>query len=282
LAARGCSEALVSLDLGLSRTRVAISAAGVTLDDGLRLGWEQVEAIAQSETGCFLIGGSDLGADRGAAGRAASDQASVEKIQRFSEELNRAYSLMPTTSAPTMLLSGFPMHRIKGIDPHQDTLRKIAALSPVVGRVLDTTTGLGYTAIETARTADEVVTIELDPLVIEIAGCNPWSQGLFENPKIRQIIGDAAEQITRLPAEYFSRIFHDPPMFRLAGELYSLDFYQGLFRVLRPGGRLFHYIGDLDSPSGSSVVKGVVRRLETAGFSRVARRPEAFGVTAQR
>ena len=68
-----------------------------------------------------------------------------------------------------MLIAGFVMHRIKDIDPMQDTLRKIATISPIVGRVLDTATGLGYTAIEAAKSADEVVTIELDPGVQEIA-----------------------------------------------------------------------------------------------------------------
>jgi predicted methyltransferase len=50
--------------------------------------------------------------------------------------------------------------------------------------------------------------------------------------------------------------------------------------VLRRGGRLFHYIGDLDSKSGRTVVRGAVRRLQEAGFSRVVRHPKAFGVVA--
>ena len=81
-----------------------------------------------------------------------------------------------------MLIAGFVMHRIKDIDPMQDTLRKIATISPIGGRVLDTATGLGYTAIEAAKTADEVVTIELDPGAQQIARLNPWSQALFQTP----------------------------------------------------------------------------------------------------
>ena len=82
------------------------------------------------------------------------------------------------------------MHRIKGIDPYQDTLKKIRTVAPISGRVLDTCTGLGYTAIEAAQTAREVVTIELDPTVLEVARLNPWSRELFDNPRIQQIVGD--------------------------------------------------------------------------------------------
>ena len=87
--------------------------------------------------------------------------------------LGRAYSLMPTEGAPTLLVWGIPMHRIKGTNPQRDTLTKIQAIAPVAGRVLDTCTGLGYTAIEAARTAEQVVTIELDPTVLEVARLQP-------------------------------------------------------------------------------------------------------------
>ncbi|HAT44563.1 MAG TPA: spermine synthase, partial [Ktedonobacter sp.] len=46
------------------------------------------------------------------------------------------------------------------------------------------------------------------------------------------------------------------------------------------GGRLFHYIGDLNSKSSGTVSKGVVRRLQEAGFTRVVRKSEAYGVVA--
>jgi len=75
---------------------------------------------------------------------------------------------MPTDGAPTMLLSGIPMHRFKDTDPHADTLCKIEALFPVTGQALDTATGLGYTAIQLAHRA-RVITIEFDPPVLEIA-----------------------------------------------------------------------------------------------------------------
>ena len=142
--------------------------------------------------------------------------------------------------------------------------------------------GLGYTAIEAARTAERVITIELDPAVLEIAQQNPYSRELFTNPRIERRIGDSYDEVEGFAPETFSCIIHDPPTIQLAGDLYSGDFYRELYRILKPRGRLFHYIGDLKSASGSRVVKGVIERLNAAGFRSVTRRPEAFGVLAQK
>ncbi len=261
--AQGQNRATVSLDVGLTSAQVAIEPEGVRLPDGQQLNWQDIEAIQDAPRSCFAI----------------ADNA-PQKIRVFSEATNRLYSLMPTEGAPTMLISGVLMHRIKGIDPHRDTLLKIRAIAPVVGRVLDTATGLGYTAIEAAKTADHVTTIELDAAALEVARQNPWSGALFDNPKITQLIGDSFDDIHRFADDAFTRILHDPPALSLAGDLYSGEFYRQLFRVLRPRGRMFHYIGDLKSKSGGSVARGAARRLQEAGFSRVVRRPEAFGLVA--
>ena len=189
-------------------------------------------------------------------------------------------SLLPTKHTPSMLIAGFTMHRIVDIDPMQDTLKKIATLVPITGRVLDTATGLGYTAIEAAKTAEQVVTIELDPGAQEIARLNPWSRSLFDNPKIRQIMGDANEVVPTFENDSFSAILHDPPVFSLAGELYSGAFYRELYRILKRGGRLFHYIGNLESKSSGTVARGALKRLQESGFTRIVKRPEAFGVLA--
>jgi predicted methyltransferase len=103
---------------------------------------------------------------------------------------------------------------------------------------------------------------------------------LFETPNITALIGDSAELIETFAEESFDFILHDPPMFTLAGELYSLAFYRQLHRVLRRGGRLFHYIGNPESKSGATVTRGAARRLTEAGFRRVQPRPQAFGLIA--
>lgn len=261
--AAGKGTAAVSLDLNRTQSEVQIGEEGVSFPDGQRITWADVEEIRENDTTCYQI-----------------HENAAQPIRYYSEFTGRFYSLLATPAAPTMLIAGFPMHRIKGTDPHQDTLRKIETIKPVIGRVLDTTTGLGYTAIQAARTADHVTTIEIDPMGLEVARLNPWSQDLFDNPEIEQLVGDSVEVVPTLPDESFTRIFHDPPTFKLAGQLYSGEFYRELYRVLRRGGRLFHYIGDLNSAHGNTVAKGAVRRLQEAGFAKVVRKPEAFGLAA--
>jgi predicted methyltransferase len=50
--------------------------------------------------------------------------------------------------------------------------------------------------------------------------------------------------------------------------------------VLAHGGRLFHYVGNLESSAGSTVSRGAIKRLKEAGFDRVVPKPQAFGVVA--
>ena len=259
----GLSAVSISLDLNLTESEVRLQPDSVLFPGGESLEWESIAEISSNEVACYCVDGN-----------------AAKPIKGFSEFSGRVYGLMPTESAPTMLISGIPMHRIKDTNPHEDTLNKIKAIGPIKGDVLDTTTGLGYTAIEAAKTARHVVTIEIDPTAQEIARQNPWSQALFDNPKIKQIIGDAFDKIGEFEAESFSTIIHDPPMFSLAGDLYSREFYEHAFRVLKPNGRIFHYIGDPESKSGARTTAGVIRRLQETGFKRVTRAPRAFGVVA--
>lgn len=256
-------HALVSPDLGLTTVTVTLDDEGAHFPDGQTLTWEDANTISSDEVGCYAL-----------------EDSGIHKIQLFSEVTQRAVSLMPTTGAPTMLVAGFPMHRIKNTDPIRDTQAKIKAIAPVSGRVLDCNMGLGYTAIHAARTAQHVITIELDPAVVAIAEQNPWSRELFSNPRIERVIGDAFDVVEEQPDDTFARVLHDPPTIQLAGDLYSADFYRELYRVLQKGGRLFHYIGDPNSAHGAKFTPGVMARLEKVGFSKVTRRPDAFGVSA--
>ncbi len=255
----------VSTDLGKSKVQVKLDSTGVSLPENQILSWDQVESIAESPSACYVI-----------------EQGVARAIQFFSEATGRLYSLYPTSGLPSMLVSGIPMHRIKDTDPGQDTLEKIRTIKPVVGQVLDTATGLGYTAIQAARTADHVITIELDPVVLQVCQLNPWSTELFNNPKITQVIGDSFDVVAGMEARSFTRIIHDPPVFSLAGDLYSAEFYRELYRVMRNHSLLFHYIGDPMSKSGRNMTASVVRRLEQVGFKQVKRAPRAFGVVAMK
>jgi predicted methyltransferase len=256
---------LSSADLGVTGCSVEVSENGATFPDGTTVSRKVLEKIAKSERGCFEI----------IDGEAVA-------IQQFSETTGYMRSLAATKSAPTMLVSGIPMHRIKNTDPMEDTKNKIEALGSIHGKVLDTATGLGYTAIMAAKKADNVVTVEIDPVGIEIARRNPWSRELFDNAKIQIIIGDIDEVVDTFATGEFSAVIHDPPTFQFAGELYSLEFYEKLFRVLSRKGTLFHYIADPDSKLGERMTKGVMKRLHEAGFQKVERRPKAFGVIARK
>src|SRR6266542_6819461 len=187
----GQSVVTVSTDLNLTKSEIRLQPEFVLFPTGESLDWKSIEEISGNETACFYVEGN-----------------ASKAIKGFSEFSGRFYGLMPTVSAPTMLISGIPMHRIKDTNPHEDTINKIKAIAPMKGDVLDTTTGLGYTAIEAAKTARHVITIEIDPTAQEIAQLNPWSQALFKNPKITQVIGDAFDEIEKFAAESFSVIIH--------------------------------------------------------------------------
>lgn len=259
------AEAASTGDLGLSTVEVALTEEGVVWPGNFLTGWQSLIEMHSNTNACYVV-----------------DDTGWEPVQAFSELTDRFYSLFPTAAAPTMLVGGFTMHRIKGTDPMRDTLAKIKAAAPLHGRVLDSTTGLGYTAIEAAKTAGRVVTIELDPAAREIARHNPWSRKLFDNPNIEQLIGDSGELIETFDDETFSAIVHDPPVFSLAGELYSGAFYRQAFRVLKRNGHMFHYLGNPESKAGAGLLKGVTRRLLEAGFERVVPRAQAFGVVAHK
>ncbi|WP_297466477.1 methyltransferase domain-containing protein [Thermococcus sp.] len=193
------------------------------------------------------------------------------------------YKLVPTIP-PTIEINGIRMHRTKEVNPLQDTRNKVNAVRPKEGEtVLDTCMGLGYTAIEASKRGAYVITIEKDPNVIELARINPWSRELFTGGRIQVIQGDSFEVVKRFNDESFDVVIHDPPRFSLAGQLYSEEFYRELYRILKPGGRLFHYVGNPGKRyRRKDLQKGVMERLRKAGFVGVKRVEEALGVVARK
>jgi uncharacterized protein len=265
LAARkqGLTACITSIDLGITSMEVTLTSDHIIFPDSSVLDWQSIEEINSNEKACFFL----------------KDNA-ANPIRGFSEILGRAYSLMPSPEAPILVAAGFPMHRFKNITPFNAALAMVEPVMPIHGNVLDTATGLGYTAIIASRTASAVTTIELCPVAQEMARMNPWSQPLFNNPNISQIIGDSSEEIAKFADNTFAAVIHDPPTLALAGDLYSGEFYKQVFRVLHQRGRMFHYIGDPDSAAGSKVTKGVVKRLHDAGFKKVISLAKAYGVVA--
>jgi uncharacterized protein len=265
LAARkqGVTSFATSIDLGITSLHVTLTSDHIVFPDASMLDWKSIERINSKETVCFYLKDNTASPLRG-----------------FSEILGRAYSLMPTSEAPVLVAAGFPMHRFKNITPLEAARAMVEPVMPIHGNVLDTATGLGYTAILASKTSSIVTTIELCPVAQEMAQMNPWSQSLFDNPNITRIVGDSFEEIGKFKDNSFDAIIHDPPTMALAGNLYSGEFYRQAFRVLHERGRMFHYIGDPNSGAGSKVTPGVVKRLHDAGFIKVISLEKAFGVVA--
>lgn len=192
-------------------------------------------------------------------------------IKFYNERTGKFYRLVETNTWPYLEISGVRMHRADDVDPKTDAILKIRALGRIYGSVLDCCTGLGYTAIlaAKARNVREVITVEKDENVIFIARQNPYSRPLFENKKIRLIIGDVVDVIKEFEDGYFNFIIHDPPRISIAPELYSLNFYKQLFRVLKDGGRMLHYVGRPGERQGKNYLKGIAERLRLAGFNRI-------------
>jgi predicted methyltransferase len=254
----------MSTDLGLSTSDIIITPEGARFPNGHFAEFDKLSEMSSSPETCFIL-----------------ENGTLTPIRLFSGSTGRSVSLLPTGSAPALMLSGFLMHRIKNTDPWTAAITMVAALGKkITGRILDTATGLGYTSIIMAEKGAEVMTIELDPSVREIAAKNPWSRRLFNNPSIKLLSGDSSELIATFGDSSFDAVFHDPPAFDFAGELYSESFYRQAFRILSRRGRMFHYIGDPSSSNGARVTKGVLKRLGNAGFQKVILQPEAFGVLA--
>ncbi len=187
--------------------------------------------------------------------------------------------VQPFRGKPTTLeIDGIHMHAVKDTDPYTDAMLKVEALGVEKGdRVWDACGGLGYTAIFAMRKGADVVSTEKDPNVIELAKINPWSREYFTTNVINI---DATRFVKNVEDSAFSKVIHDPPRFSLAGELYSLDFYREIYRVLERGGKLYHYTGEPGSRRGKDIQRGVMLRLYRAGFRKVWREKKTKGLIA--
>lgn len=262
IASAGGGEIEVSLDLGLTRSRVRISGGMVLLPGGEEIPIEKMEGLEEGDV-YFIREGRLFKAAFFAGGR-----------------YYRLLAIRPD-SAPTLEISGVRMHRTEEVTPWQDAEMKVRCVKIFPGSsVLDIGTGLGYTAIwSLSLGSSSVVTVEKDQNVIRMAEVNPWSERLSD-ARVRILLGDAVDVIREFDDASFDRVINDPPRFALAGELYSSDFYREIFRVLRPGGWLYHYVGEPGRRRRKDMPAGVMRRLRECGFERIRR--EAAGILARK
>tara|TARA_R110001583_G_scaffold34005_4_gene114669 strand:+ start:469 stop:1308 length:840 start_codon:yes stop_codon:yes gene_type:complete len=261
--AKGLSTVRLSTDLHITEQDFAVNAEGLILDEDNQLTIAELKKIVKKTGRIYLCqdGGMDPLEDRSVG----------------------YYKLAPTNGAPLLEISGVKMHISKGTDPFTSASEMAQQAVTKGDRVLDCCSGLGYAAIAAHRLgASEVLTIELSPEVMGLRAQNPWSKDLG-NEGIVQKQGSSYELIQTMSATSFDAVVHDPPRFSLAGELYSEEFYREIYRVLRHGGRLFHYTGNPHViKTGSSFVDGVIRRLKAAGFKNVKKVEHLMGVSAQK
>lgn len=243
----GCIDA--TLDIGLTRTSLCVKDGYINLN-GIRV---RLEEVAPSEEDRVVL---------------LEEQGRAYEVVLHTDTGFYKLKAIGVDKAPTLEISGIHMHRIVGIDPWRDSLRKVSAAR--IGRgnvVLDTCMGLGYTAIASINQgARTVYTFEVDENVVWVAERNPWSRRLANNA-VNIFMMDVTKAVYDLPTGFFHRVIHDPPRFSPStGDLYSLSFYRELYRVLSRGGVLFHYTGEPRKHGLPSILKGVKERLERAGF----------------
>ncbi len=190
--------------------------------------------------------------------------AAFEAITRFDARL---YKLVPTEwGPPTFEIDGIKMLPTLKLSPFEDARIKVALVEPRGRRVLDCCGGLGYFAHWClVDQAASILSFEKSEAVLWLRTVNPWSPR--RDARLTLQHADVTQEIGKLPARTFDAILHDPPRFGIAGELYSLDFYQQLERVLATNGILFHYTGSPNKKSrGRDMQKEVKLRLKKAGL----------------
>jgi uncharacterized protein len=138
--------------------------------------------------------------------------------------------------------------------------------------VLDTCAGLGYFAACCLEAgAARIRSFEKNADVLWLRRLNPWSpdaDAAANGGRLELNHADVTRSIGSIESGTVDAVLHDPPRFGIAGELYSRAFYDELARVLRRGGRLFHYTGTPNKLSSGRDLPGEVsKRLEQAGFN---------------
>ena len=193
--------------------------------------------------------------------------------------------LVPTEwGVPTFEIDGIKMLPTAQASPLDDARRKVALVEPRGKVVLDTCGGLGYFAACCLDAgAAHIHSFEKNPDVLWLRTLNPWSpdpDAPEHGGRLQLVHADVSQAIAQLADASVDALLHDPPRFGIAGELYSAAFYRQLARVLRRGGRLFHYTGSPNKlTSGRDVPREVARRLQEAGFEA---QPALDGVLATR
>lgn len=255
VAARAAGETRLECSLDLERSQTVVELATT--------GW-----IWQGQTFPYLSAAKDRTIYHW-------DGVCFQPLARYRTSLIK---LVPTVWGPPIFeIDGIKMLPTAKVSPFADAKRKVGLIEPQGKIILDTCGGLGYFAAWCLQgQAAQVLSYEKNPDVIWLRQLNPWSPVNGDGLNLTQ--ADITEGIHDLADASVDAILHDPPRFGIAGELYSLVFYQQLARVLKRRGKLFHYTGSPNKlTSGRDVANEVAQRLQRAGF---AIEPNGDGVLA--
>ena len=245
---KGLAAASASFDLGRSQAGISLDADGWALA-GRRYPWPG----KVRERTIYFFDGQDF-----------------QPLSRFGQY--GLIKLVPTDwGVPTFEIDGIKMLPSAKVSPLEDARTKVALVQPAGKVVLDTCGGLGYFAQACLEAGvARILSTERNADVLWLRTHNPWSpdpDSTAAGGRLQLAHGDITQAITAVADASVDAVLHDPPRFGIAGELYSLAFYRQLARVIKPGGRLFHYTGSPNRlTSNRDVPAEVATRLGQAGF----------------
>ena len=249
----GKKEINVSLDLGKTTTKLQLTEEGPLVEGNII----PLQKVRDKDKSCYIIKGKI-----------------AEKMQYSSPETGEFYKLIPTSGRPLLQISGTSMHK-------QPFVERIAK-EQLRGNVLDAGTGLGYTALEAAKTAKRVTTIEHDPTVIELQKLSPWSQELFTRKNITILEGDVTLFVKNAQRESFDNVIYDAGTPRSSGLFFSTEHYAETYRALKRNGKLYHYLPRPQVEQGRDFAKAVIARLEELRFTLLERNEKDCYIIVQK
>ena len=249
----GLDSLEVSLDLGINKTKVKLEKKAFIINDQI----VKTKKIKEDDKSCYLITENGL-----------------EKAQFIFNDSGKFYKLVPTQFRPILKISGTSMHK-------KEFLNKLKK-DKLYGNVLDSGTGLGYSSIIVSKTADKVITVEIDENVIEIAKLNPYSQELFNSRNIKRILGNICGDIKKFKEKEFNFVILDGGSVKGSEEFFSLENYKEVFRILKHDGKLYHYVPNHQIKRGRDFATEIISRLQKSGFRDIFRDKEGSFLIAKK
>jgi len=260
----GRKDILVSLDLNLTEKLWPIEKDRLILDLDVSIDRKTLEAAASRRNTIFRF----------------QDNALIPLEIRS----HAYYKLSPTRTAPILEIDGIKMHRSKEMDPLTDAQKKTRMVVSKGDTVLDTCGGLGYSALFALDAgAKRVISTEKSSEVIQLRNLNPWLKK-WNGDALEFVHADIIQYIDGLESNMFDSVIHDPPRFTSrTGDLYGKKFYDGLFRVMAPRSKLFHYTGmPKKIKTGDRFIVNTVKRLEASGFTAIEFKDDLQGLFAKK